>query len=259
MAGYGARLRQLRSQLLAPAAGASAVEHGVPPGTIKYEAGEQRQRRRGAGISRIRARVHDAAGEVPPDQIDEIVEFFNRRAPIILGAFSQGGSTTSTPSSCARSARPARVGLGDVREGFHVDQGMIYSQPLSATRARQVHAPPGNFPSVRKILNGEDKPRFMEFNFREAPEGAQRDERAPRPRLPRPATREPYGELRLGAIHYLTDVNENTPAFAVVPRSVRWRSVRRTRARGLLRAAALQPGNRPLCVSPTTTPSVGAG
>jgi ectoine hydroxylase-related dioxygenase (phytanoyl-CoA dioxygenase family) len=41
-------------------------------------------------------------------------------------------------------------------------------------------------------------------------------------------TREPYGAPDwLCAIHYLTDVDENTPAFAVVPRSVRYEPLRK--------------------------------
>ena len=69
-------------------------------------------------------------------------------------------------------------------------------------------------PLVQRILGGEDKPRFAEFNFREAPEGAgQRAMNVHHDRTsPGRLTREPYGEPDwLCAIHYLTDVNENTP------------------------------------------------
>ena len=128
-----ARLRQLRSQLLAPAAGASAVEHGVPPGTIKYEKLENNASGDAALASQGFGRVSTTQPEkFRPDQIDEIVEFFNREGyAVILGAFSQE-EVDHVNSFFVRTQRenPRAWGLGDVREGFHVNQGMIYSQPL---------------------------------------------------------------------------------------------------------------------------------
>ena len=64
-------------------------------------------------------------------------------------------------------------GLGDVREGYHVNQGLIYSQPLlDHPELDKYTQHPSNYDVVCDLLGGADKPRHAEFNFREAPEGA---------------------------------------------------------------------------------------
>ena len=86
-----------------------------------------------------------------------------------------------------------------------------------------------SFPLVARILGGEEKVRFSEFNFRETPENAgiramnfHHDAVVP-DRL----TRRPYMPCDwLCAVHYLTDVGPDTPSFCVVPCSNRFESLK---------------------------------
>ena len=135
-----------------------------------------------------------------PDQHKEIVEFFHREGyAVIVGALSQEEvdhlngffSRTQTDPHWRRA-----WGLGDVREGYHQNQGLIYSQPLlDHPELDKYTQHPSNYPVVCELLGGEDKPRFAEFNFREAPEGA--GQRAMNfhhdATLPGRIKREPYG------------------------------------------------------------------
>jgi hypothetical protein len=162
-----------------------------------------------------------------PTQHREIVEFFNQEGfAVIAGALSEAevahlnGFFDRTQIS-----HPAAWGLSEQRTWYQKNQGLIYSQPLldhpELDRYTQ-HA--GNYEVVCKLLGGEDRPRFAEMNFREAPEGAGHramnfhHDRADPGRL----RREVYGVPDwVCAIHYLTECGPETPAFAVVPRSVR--------------------------------------
>ena len=57
---------------------------------------------------------------------------------------------------------------------------MIYSQPLlDHPELDKYTQHPSNYGPVCDILGGSDKPRFAEFNFREAPEGGESKAIAP--------------------------------------------------------------------------------
>ena len=100
---------------------------------------------------------------------------------------------------------------------------------------------PNTLPLVERILGGKDKPRLIEFNYRgwEPQERWVRDDGTEPPRplgmnwhpdgVPGPqgtvlarSSRRPYGPPDLlSTFTYLTDVDETTPAFAVIPKSRR--------------------------------------
>jgi hypothetical protein len=125
--------------------------------------------------------------------------------------------------------RPESWGLSDKRKPHHRNQGLIFSQPLLDYPELDPYVRhPRSFPVVARLLGGEDKARFSEFNFRETPEGAGegamnfhhdavREDRF---------TRTPYMPCDwLCAIHYLTDVAPGTPCFCVVPDSCRYETL----------------------------------
>ena len=126
--------------------------------------------------------------------------------------------------------RPHAWGLTEKRKPHHRNQGLIYSQPLldypeldSYTRH------PKSYPVVSRLLGGEDRARFSEFNFRETPEGAGpgamnfHHDAVTEDRL----TRTPYMPCDwLCAIHYLTDVEPGAPCFCVVPQSSRFTTLK---------------------------------
>eukprot|EP01051_Picozoa_sp_SAG22_P002862 SAG22_NODE_132_length_18535_cov_8.178021_4_plen_346_part_00 len=167
-----------------------------------------------------------------PDEVDEIVRFFREHGfAVIVGALS-GEEVAHLNGFFARTQQEMgeRWGLGEERTPQHKNQGLIYSQPLlDHPELDQYVQHRSNYPVVQALLGGEDRPRFQEFNFREAPAGA--GDRAMNfhhdAALPGRIDREPYGAPDwLCAIHYITDVDETTPAFAVVPESVRFDSLR---------------------------------
>ncbi|HWA61523.1 MAG TPA: phytanoyl-CoA dioxygenase family protein, partial [Caulobacteraceae bacterium] len=122
--------------------------------------------------------------------------------------------------------RPDAWGLGERRRPHHRNQGLIYSQPLLDYPELDPYTRhPRSFPVVERLLGGEGRARFSEFNFRETPEGAGagamnfHHDAVVEDRL----TRQPYGPPDwLCAIHYLSDVAPGTPAFCVVPDSRRY-------------------------------------
>ena len=126
--------------------------------------------------------------------------------------------------------RPLAWGLTDKRKPHHRNQGLIYSQPLLDHPeldpfTRHHHS----YPLVAKLMGGEDKVRFSEFNLRETPEGAGPGSMAfhhdavVADRL----IRKPYNPCDwLCAIHYLSDVAPGTPAFCVVPDSRGYETLR---------------------------------
>lgn len=126
--------------------------------------------------------------------------------------------------------RPEAWGLTEKRKPHHRNQGLIYSQPLlDHPELDPFTRHPRSYPVVSRILGGEDKVRFAEFNFRETPEGAGpgtmnfHHDAVREDRL----VREPYNPCDwLCAIHYLTDVEPGAPCFCVVPDSNRFPSLR---------------------------------
>jgi len=124
--------------------------------------------------------------------------------------------------------RPAAWGLAR-RKPHHRNQGLIFSQPLlDYPELDRYTRHPRSFPVVSRLLGGEDRVRFSEFNFRETPEGAGpgtmnfHHDAVVEDRL----VRTPYMPCDwLCAIHYLSDVEPGTPAFCVVPRSNRFETL----------------------------------
>jgi len=129
-----------------------------------------------------------------------------------------------------QSERPEAWGLGERRKPHHRNQGLILSQPLLDYPELDCYARhPASQPLVARILGGEDRVRFSEFNFRETPADAGvgtmnfHHDAVTRERL----IREPYLPCDwLCAIHYLTDVREDCPAFCVVPESNRFETLK---------------------------------
>ena len=125
---------------------------------------------------------------------------------------------------------PETWGIRKRPKAHHRNQGLIYSQPLLDHPELDPYTQhPRSFPVVCEILGGEEHVRFSEFNFREAPENAgvgamNFHHDAVRPdRL----ARKPYMPVDwVCAVHYLTDVTHETPAFCVVPGSNRFNSLR---------------------------------
>ena len=126
--------------------------------------------------------------------------------------------------------RPQAWGLTERRKPHHRSQGLIFSQPLLDHPELDPYTQhPGSYPAVCRILGGEDRVRFSEFNFREVPEngglGGQNFHHDAT--LPDRFLRQPYMPVDwLCAIHYLTDVGAGAPAFAVVPKSNRSETLR---------------------------------
>ena len=126
--------------------------------------------------------------------------------------------------------RPEAWGLGDRRKPHHRTQGLIYSQPLlDHPELDRYTRHPRTFALVERMLGGEGRARFAEFNFRETPEGAGpgamdfHHDAVVADRL----TREPYGPCDwLCAIHYLSDVEPGAPSFCVVPGSPRFETLK---------------------------------
>jgi len=122
--------------------------------------------------------------------------------------------------------RPHVWGLTEKRKPHHRNQGLIYSQPLlDYPELDHYTRHPKSYPVVSRLLGGEDRARFAEFNFRETPEDAGpgamnfHHDAVTQDRL----TRTPYMPCDwLCAIHYLTDVELGAPCFCVVPESSRF-------------------------------------
>ena len=178
----------------------AAVQSAIQPGSLKFDKIEQ-NRSGDPALAQGFGRVSTTQPpKFTPDQHKEIVEFFHREGyAVIVGALSQEEvahlngffSATQTDPHWRRA-----WGLGDVREGYHQNQGLIYSQPLlDHPELDKYTQHPSNYPVVCELMGGEDKPRFAEFNFREAPEGA--GQRAMNfhhdATLPGRIKREPYG------------------------------------------------------------------
>jgi len=160
----------------------------------------------------------------PRTEIDEACAFFEQYGYVVLKDCLDAEELRFLNDFCVhtQTQRPEEWGLGR-RKPHHINQGLIYSQPLlDYPELDRFTRHPASYPVVCRILGGEQAPRYAEFNFRESPEGAGqramnfhhdavREDRF---------TRTPYGPPDfLCAIHYLSDVEVGAPAFCVVPRS----------------------------------------
>jgi hypothetical protein len=166
-----------------------------------------------------------------PEQVDAAFEHFAEQGFVLVGNCLSTRELAQLNGFCDRTQadRPDLWGLGPRRKPHHRDQGLILSQPLldhpeldSYTR----HA--STWRLVARILGGEERVRFCEFNFRETPRAAGpgamnfHHDAVVEDRL----IRDPYLPCDwLCAIHYLSDVGAASPAFCVVPKSHRFESL----------------------------------
>lgn len=163
----------------------------------------------------------------PLSQGDAACDFFADNGFVVLSGCLTSDELTHLNEFCERTQRerPGAWGLGERRKGYHLNQGLIFSQPLLDYPELDPYTQhPMSFPIVARLLGGEDKVRFAEFNFRETPENAGtramnfHHDAVVADRL----VREPYMPCDwLCAIHYLTDVRPGSPSFCVVPKSNR--------------------------------------
>ena len=168
----------------------------------------------------------------PEEDSDVAYKFFEDNGFVVLGACLTNNEITHLNEFCNRtqSQHPARWGLTEKRKPHHRNQGLIFSQPLlDYPELDKYTQHPRSFPMVSRILGGEDRVRFSEFNLREIPTNAGMDamnfhhDAVSRDRL----IRKPYMPCDwLCAIHYLTDVAPGTPSFCVVPKSNRYDTLR---------------------------------
>jgi len=127
---------------------------------------------------------------------------------------------------------PEKWGLGR-RKPHHRNQGLIFSQPLLDYPELDGYVQhSATYPIVSRLLGGEERVRFAEFNFRETPEGAGQGgmnfhhDAVLEDRL----LRSPYNPVDyLCRIHYLTDTGPGTPAFCVVSGSNRFETLKEAR------------------------------
>ncbi|HWE99060.1 MAG TPA: hypothetical protein VG248_04620 [Caulobacteraceae bacterium] len=168
----------------------------------------------------------------PRRDLDAACAFFDAEGYVVLTDCLTASELTELNAFCelTQAERPEAWGLSGRRKPHHRNQGLIYSQPLlDHPELDRYTRPAASFGVVGKLMGGDERPRFSEFNFRESPAGAGpgamnfhhdavREDRF---------TREPYGPPDwICAIHYLTDVEPGAPVFCVVPRSGRFASLR---------------------------------
>jgi hypothetical protein len=167
----------------------------------------------------------------PVGEIDAAYDFFERFGYVVLSACLDAAELAFLNAFCERSQRerPDAWGLGERRRPHHINQGLILSQPLLDYPELDPFAQPRrSYPVVARLLGGEDRPRYAEFNFRETPQGA--GERAMNFHhdavVADRFTRAPYMPCDfLCSIHYLIDVEPGSPSFCVVPDSRRFESL----------------------------------
>jgi ectoine hydroxylase-related dioxygenase (phytanoyl-CoA dioxygenase family) len=167
----------------------------------------------------------------PAGQRAEACAFFERHGYVVLADCLSGAELSHLNAFCDRTQaeRPDAWGLTEARKPHHRNQGLIFSQPLLDYPELDPYTRhPRSFPVVARLMGGEDKVRFSEFNFRETPKGAGvgamnfHHDAVLEDRL----TRTPYMPCDwLCAIHYLTDVTPGSPCFCVVPSSNRYRTL----------------------------------
>ena len=195
----------------------------------KNASGDPRRATQGFGrVSRQAPSAFD-----PARDIDAACAFFEDNGYVMLSGCLDAVELAELNAFCHRTQadRPEAWGLSDKRKPHHRGQGLIYSQPLldhpeldPYTRHRR------SYPVVARLLGGEERVRFSEFNFRETPEGAGpgamnfHHDAVREDRL----IRAPYLPCDwLCAIHYLTDVEPGAPCFCVVPNSSRFETLKK--------------------------------
>jgi hypothetical protein len=168
----------------------------------------------------------------PRREFDAACAQFEAHGYVVLSDCLTGPELGFLNDFCDRTQAqaPDVWGLGERRKPHHRNQGLIYSQPLlDHPELDAFTRHPASFPIVARLLGGEERVRFAEFNLRETPEGAGpgamnfHHDAVREDRL----TREPYMPCDfICAIHYLTDVEPGAPCFCVVPDSRRFETLR---------------------------------
>lgn len=163
----------------------------------------------------------------PVGEADAACAFFERHGFVVLANCLDAAELRYLNDFYVRTqaSHPEAWGLTDRRKPHHREQGLIYSQPLLDHPELDPYTRhPRSFPLVARLLGGEDRVRFAEFNLRETPEGAGagamnfHHDAVVADRL----SRTPYMPCDwLCAIHYLSDVAPGAPCFCVVPDSNR--------------------------------------
>ena len=190
----------------------------------KNVSGDPKRARQGFGrVSREPARTFD-----PDRDIEAACAFFETNGYVVLSSCLDAQELEHLNSFCDRTQveQPLAWGLTEKRKPHHRGQGLIYSQPLlDHPELDHYTRHPKSFPVVSRLLGGEERTRFSEFNFRETPKDAGpgamnfHHDAVREDRL----TRTPYMPCDwLCAIHYLTDVEPGAPCFCVVPGSSRF-------------------------------------
>ena len=187
----------------------------------KNISGDPRRARQGFG--RVRAEPSPAFD--PARDIDAACAHFERHGFVVLAECLDAAELHHLNDFCDRTQHelPQAWGLTEKRKPHHRTQGLIYSQPLlDHPELDPYPRHPRSFPVVARLLGGEGRVRFSEFNLRETPEGAGpgamnfHHDAVREDRL----LRKPYMPCDwLCAIHYLTDVEPGAPTFCVVPGS----------------------------------------
>jgi hypothetical protein len=167
----------------------------------------------------------------PARDIDAACAFFEAHGFVVLADCLDVGELAHLNEFFDRTQRerPDAWGLAERRKPHHRNQGLIFSQPLLDYPELDLYTRhPRSFPVVARLLGGEDRARFSEFNFRETPEGAGagamnfHHDAVCEDRL----TRTPYMPCDwLCAIHYLSEVEPGAPCFCVVPDSNRFETL----------------------------------
>ncbi len=167
----------------------------------------------------------------PHTQAEAAAGFFEAEGYVVLGGCLsvEELGVLNAFFDRTQAERPDAWGLGDRRKPHHRNQGLIFSQPLlDYPELDPFTRHPSSFPIVSRLLGGEERVRFAEFNFRETPKGAGagamnfHHDAVREDRL----VRRPYMPCDwLCAIHYLTDTGPGTPCFCVVPRSNRFETL----------------------------------
>jgi len=168
----------------------------------------------------------------PARELEAATAFFEAHGYVVLANCLAERELAHLNEFCDRSQRerPDAWGLSERRKPHHRNQGLIFSQPLlDYPELDRYVRHPRSYPVVERVLGGEGRPRYAEFNLRESPEGA--GERAMNFHHDMVAedrfTRTPYMPCDwLCAIHYLSDVEPGSPAFCVAPDSNRFETLK---------------------------------
>lgn len=160
------------------------------------------------------------------DQLPELLAFFkaNNYAVISDGMNPKDVTFLHDFVDHAQGEHPDEWGISGSRKMFSHGQ-ILMNYPELDPYVRYT----GYFPAVRAILG--DEVRFAQYDFRDAPQGSGREVgmafHQDRPQITQKNWDEthPYECAYLCSIVYLTDVNEDSPCFCVVPNSHRYPSL----------------------------------